>query len=201
MDKKKKNQVKKMDELQVRKFWVMVLIILVSGLICFGFVYVWLIMDSAKQEETLPAISQLNIALENSADASLTLIDTFPKTIDGGMSTVAYKFKLTNAGEANSKYVVSLVPDEEAANECKISHNGEECILIPTSSIRYSIVRNSWTHETAILGDDQNNIDMGIIEPGDENAISYELKIWVDYDTNFDTTNAFFFGKLEVETK
>ena len=40
---------------------------------------------------------------------------------------------------------------------------------------------------------------MGIIEAGDAET-NYELKLWLDYDTEIDFTDAKFFGKFEVRT-
>ena len=65
MAKQKKKRVE-FDELEVRKFWVMVLLILVAGLVCFGFVYVWLIMDTKKEVTYETDVTQLEIALSNS---------------------------------------------------------------------------------------------------------------------------------------
>ena len=200
MAKQKKKRVE-FDELEVRKFWVMVLLILVAGLVCFGFVYVWLIMDTKKEVTYETDVTQLEIALSNSEDATLDLIDTYPKTEAGGLSSTPYTFTLTNNGDRDAKYTISLISDEDQIEECKRENNGEDCKVIPTSAIRYSIVKNDWTRSSAILADDQNTIDMGVIEPGEDNKIQYQLKIWVDYDTTIDTEGAQFFGKLVVETK
>ena len=94
-----------------------------------------------------------------------------------------------------------MISDEDQIEECKRENNGEDCKVIPTSAIRYSIVKNDWTRSSAILADDQNTIDMGVIEPGEDNKIQYQLKIWVDYDTTIDTEGSHFFGKLVVEKK
>lgn len=200
MAKQKKKRVE-FDELEVRKFWVMVLLILVAGLVCFGFVYVWLIMDTKKEVTYETDVTQLEIALSNSEDATLDLIDTYPKTEAGGLSSTPYTFTLTNNGDRDAKYTISLISDQDQIEECKRENNGEDCKVIPTSAIRYSIVKNDWTRSSAILADDQNTIDMGVIEPGEDNKIQYQLKIWVDYDTTIDTEGAHFFGKLVVETK
>lgn len=200
MAKQKKKRVE-FDELEVRKFWVMVLLILVAGLVCFGFVYVWLIMDTKKEVTYETDVTQLEIALSNSEDATLDLIDTYPKTEAGGLSGTPYTFTLTNNGDRDAKYTISLISDEDQIDACKRENNGEDCKVIPTSAIRYSIVKNDWTRSSAILADDQNTIDMGVIEPGEDNKIQYQLKIWVDYDTTIDTEGAHFFGKLVVETK
>ena len=197
----RKKQVK-FDELEIRKFWVMVLLILVAGLVCFGFVYVWLIMDTKKTQVNYQTdVTQLEIALDNSDNATLDLIDTFPKTEAGGLSSTPYTFTLTNNGTKDAKYTISLVSDEKQIEECKRQNNGEDCKIIPDSAIRYSIVKNEWTRSSALLTEDQNTIDMGVISPGESNKIQYQLKIWVDYDAEVDTENAHFYGKLIVDTK
>ena len=195
-----KKDENKLDEYQKRKIGVVFLILLVTALVIFGFVYVWLAMDQISNGDRVIStdLSMLVIEMEEGSASKIVLKDTYPMNEAGGLNTKPIKFSLINNGDTAAKYVIKLVEDEDAKNNCE---NTEGCKIIPISELNYTISKDAWTKEISSVTKDKNNLDMGIVEVGEANKISYMLKIWVDEDTEVDINDATFFGKLVIESR
>ncbi len=199
-----KKEVKKekgsLDEFKKRQIGVVALIIIVTALVTFGFVYVWLAMDQIESGDRVIStdLSMLVIEMADGSSSKIVLTDTYPMNEAGGLSTKPIKFSLVNNGDSASKYVIKLVEDEDGITNC---NNTEGCKVIPISEINYSISKDSWSKEISSVSEDKNNLDMGIVEVGEDNKINYNLKIWVKEDTEEDINGATFYGKLVIESR
>lgn len=200
MAKEVKKEDKKVDEYQKRKVGVVLLILLLTALVIFGFVYVWLAMDQISKGDRVIStdLSMLVLEMEEGSASKIVLKDTYPMNEAGGLSTKPIKFSLVNNGDSASKYVIKLVEDEDAKTNCE---NTEGCKTIPISELKYFISKDAWSKEISSVVEDKNNLDLGIVEVGEGNKIKYILKIWVDEDTDVDVNDATFFGKLVIESR
>lgn len=200
-DKKEvKKDENKLDDYQKRKIGVVILILFVTAMVIFGFIYVWLAMDQISKGDRVIStdLSMLVIEMEEGSSSKIVLKDTYPMNEAGGLNTNPIKFSLVNNGDAETKYVIKLVEDEDAKNNCL---NTDGCKIIPISELNYTISKDVWNKDISSVTKDKNNLDMGIIEVGETNKINYILKIWVDENTEVDVNDATFFGKLVIESR
>ena len=98
----KKKDENKLDEYQKRKIGVVFLILLVTALVIFGFVYVWLAMDQITDGDRVIStdLSMLVIEMEEGSASKIVLKDTYPMNEAGGLNTKPIKFSLINNGDA-----------------------------------------------------------------------------------------------------
>lgn len=196
-----KKPVKKgMNELKKRQALLIGGILLLVLLLCFGFTYVW-IMVNQREDAKRPKTGFLSVTINDSTTSSLIMENPYPMNETGGLSTDPYKLTLENESRYTMNYALVLKEDEEALKKCREENNGVECKKVSIDSIRYSIKKNGGILSTGLLKDSKGVIEMGVMEPTSEKndtKADYELKLWVDYDTTEDLTDAKFYGKVDV---
>ncbi|MEG1495563.1 MAG: hypothetical protein RR047_02705 [Bacilli bacterium] len=198
--KAKKLNKPKFNEMKLRQILIIILMTLVVAGICAGFTYIWAVMSKDNSKNIVKTTS-LEVMVEDTKNSSLVIKDVIPMTEIGGLSTNPYHFTLKNTGSKPVNYSLSLVSDEEAINKCKNESKDKTCLVVTPDVLRYSLKKNGNILSTGLLRDNAGVIDMGNITNSGDNKVSYELKIWVDYETNENTEGAQFFGKLDVKAQ
>ena len=209
--KKKKEKVAKSDvsvrganQLQTRQVLLILLMLLLVIGVCFGFTFAWIKMNEQKEKEEEDKIATLEVYMEGTDSSSFVIDDPFPMNETGGESTNPYKFTLINNGTRSVNYSLDLVEDTDAIAKCAEENGGTACKTITKNALLYSIKKDGGEFvNKGFVKDHLGGIDMGIVPapttPEGE-KVEYELKIWVDYDTEEDCEGAKFFGKIEVKT-
>lgn len=196
-----KTPVKKgLGELRKRQILLITGILALVLLLCFGLTYVWIVVNQ-REEAKRPKTGFLSIAVNDSTTSSLVMENPYPMNETGGLSTDPYKLTLENESKYIMNYALVLKEDEDALKKCAEENDGVECKKVSIDSLRYSIKKNGGVLSTGLLKDSKGVIEMGMMEPtSDENdtKVDYELKLWVDYDTTEDLTDAKFYGKVDV---
>ncbi len=195
---------KKTDQLEMRQILLILFMVVVVAGVCFGFIYAWIKMNERGDATEQERLAQLSVQVAGTDSSKIVMKDIYPMNEAGGLSTDPYIFVLTNTGEYSVNYSLNLVEDEEAKAACSEENQGVACKTISVDSIHYSIKKDGGEFTSGLLKDDHGVIDMGIVpaKTGDENPqVRYELKLWVDYDTEEDWDGAQFLGKIEVRTQ
>lgn len=205
--KKTKTEVKKnkLDELKTKQIFLIIIMLITVAGICFGFTYVWVLMNEKEEIKEEAKFGSLEVVVEGTNSSSIVMDDPYPMNEAGGLSTDPYKFTLKNTGNYDMNYSLNLVEDTDAMKKCAEESNGFACKTVSVDSIRYSIKKNGVIISTGLLKDSRGVIDMGTIPASseeNENTVNYELKLWVDFDTSpEEVMNAQFFGKIDVRTQ
>lgn len=200
MGKKKSNDKIVLKGENKRKFFIILVMFAVTSLIIFAFSIAWLLLNKQIEEKKVRKEGNVEIALGNKEDSGLIIEDAFPMNEEGGSSRESKNFSVINNGEEHVNYSVVLKLDEEKISDCKNANDGV-CEITGLDTLRYKIVKDGVTFASKLLKDSQNVVDLGIIQPGDDNKINIELQIWVDFEATNVPNNAKFFGKLEIVTQ
>ncbi len=177
---------------------VLLLLLLVLG-ISFGFTYAWMKMNEKENLTEEQKLASLEISLDKTNSSSIVLDDLYPMNEIGGLSTDPYKLTLKNNGKYSINYALNLEDDLDAIQQCSEENEGVACKTISRDELHYSLKKDGGEISNGLLKDSHGVIDMGIIE-ADATEINYELKLWLDYDTEIDFTDAKFYGKFEIRT-
>lgn len=195
----------KFDELKTKQIFLIIIMLITVAGICFGFTYVWVLMNEKEETKEESKFGSLEVIVEGTNSSSIVMDDPYPMNEVGGLSTDPYKFTLKNTGNYDMNYSLNLVEDTEAIKKCTEESNGLACKTVSVDAIRYSIKKNGTIISTGLLKDSRGVIDMGTISASSEenaNTVNYELKLWVDFDTSpEEVMNAQFFGKIDVRTQ
>lgn len=196
---KKKDKKIVLNEDGKRRFLIIVVMVLITSIIIFAFALTWFLLNKEMDEKRVRKEGNVEIAFTVD-DKALTIEDAFPMNELGGQSRESQNFKLINNGEEYINYAVVLSLDEEKHEACLLA-NDNTCPVVSLDKLRYRVIKNGIDYDSKLLKDNQYVIDLGVIQPGEENEIYIELQIWVDIDAEDVPYEAKFFGKLDIVTQ
>ena len=160
-----------------------------------GISYAWFQVTATGKTTQVIKSGKLTLLINNEQNA-FNLSGEFPIADDLGVQRNAHTFAIQNTSNYNLDYVLKLVPDTAAAENCKTSNGGVACKIMPISSIRYEITKEDGTPVINNLGTTNTVLDTGEVKKG--KTINYSLKIWIDTAAGNEAQDAYFFGKIEV---
>ena len=171
-----------------RKIYGLYGIIGVLILVIIGISYAWLHVTLRGEKKVSIIGDKLELILDETNEG-IQIGKTLPVKDEQGKEVEAYTFTLENKGNQKIDYSIYLDTDSEAMKECL------ECQELSEKDIRYELkINDIYSIETL---DSSRLLDKGTI--GGLEKISYELKIWLNYDADNDAQGKVFYGKIRVE--
>ncbi len=174
---------------------------LVLILVIIGISYAWLHVTLRGEKKVSIIGDKLELILDETNEG-IQIEDAVPVKDEQGKEVEAYTFTLENKGNKKIDYSIYLDTDSEAMKECSKCEEEDadsesscvECQELEEKDIRYELkIDNLYNTETL---DSSRLLDKGTI--GTE-KISYELKIWLNYDADNEAQGKVFYGKIRVE--
>ena len=182
-----------------------IVFMIVGMLFCFilgiALTYAWLRITLHGEKKVSIVGNKLELILDETNEG-IQIEDAVPVKDEQGKEVESYTFTLENKGNQKIDYSIYLDTDKEAMKECSICEEEVadsetscvECQELEEKDIRYELKING-LYNTETL-DSSRLLDRGTI--GTE-KISYELKIWLNYDADNDAQGKVFYGKIRVE--
>lgn len=174
-------------------------IILAGVIFLTGVSYAWLTINLTGTKRVVIRSGNLSLNLDETSKEGINLINSYPMTDQEGMKTTSYDFTLKNDGTVSSNYVVSI--DDVTETEKKLDLNILKYDLKKTLYNKDGSEKTSQTDTMQLLSsiktDDGITLDSGILEEGE--YITYELKIWIDYDAGNEYQDSAFNGVLKID--
>ena len=138
--------------------------------------------------------------IDDSMGEAIHVQNAYPVTDAVGKESTPYKFKVTNKGTVDANYELKLISDIDAIHKCGC--NKKETIAksikyeykkvtkdsSTISDIKFLSNRNDWS---------ETSLETGFIKAGE--SINYELRLWIDEDTESTEANKHLHAKVEVE--
>ncbi len=157
-------------------------------LLIIGISYAWLHVTLRGEKKVSIVGNKLELMLDETNEG-IQIEDAVPVKDEQGKEVEAYTFTLENKGNKKIDYSIYLDTDSEAMKECS------NCQELEEKDIRYELKKDN-LYNTETL-DSSRLLDKGTI--GGTEKISYELKIWLNYDADNDAQGKVFYGKIRVE--
>lgn len=174
-------------------------IIFVGIIVLIGVSYAWLTVTLTGTKDVVIRSGNLSLNLDETSKDGINLNNTYPMTDQEGMKTTSYDFTLKNTGTISSNYVVSI--EDVTENEKKLNVNVLKYDLKKTVYSKDGIEKNSQTDTMQLLSsiktDDGIIVDSGLLEEGE--YITYELRVWIDYDAGNEYQESSFNGVLKID--
>ncbi len=174
-------------------------IIFVGIIVLIGVSYAWLTVTLTGTKDVVIRSGNLSLNLDETSKDGINLNNTYPMTDQEGMKTTSYDFTLKNTGTISSNYVVSI--EDVTENEKKLNANVLKYDLKKTVYSKDGIEKNSQTDTMQLLSsiktDDGIIVDSGLLEEGE--YITYELRVWIDYDAGNEYQESSFNGVLKID--
>lgn len=174
-------------------------IIFVGIIVLIGVSYAWLTVTLTGTKDVVIRSGNLSLNLDETSKDGINLNNTYPMTDQEGMKTTSYDFTLKNDGTVSSNYIVSI--DDVTETEKKLDLNILKYDLKKTLYNKDGSEKTSQTDTMQLLSsiktDNGITLDSGILEEGE--YITYELKIWIDYDAGNEYQESSFNGVLKID--
>lgn len=174
-------------------------IIFVGIIVLIGVSYAWLTVTLTGTKDVVIRSGNLSLNLDETSKDGINLNNTYPMTDQEGMKTTSYDFTLKNTGTISSNYVVSI--EDVTENEKKLNANVLKYDLKKTVYSKDGIEKNNQTDTMQLLSsiktDDGIIVDSGLLEEGE--YITYELRVWIDYDAGNEYQESSFNGVLKID--
>ncbi len=142
----------------------------------------------------------LVIDIDDSMGPAIHVENAYPVTDAVGRSSEPYKFNVTNKGTVDANYELRLINDLEAMKQCgcdkkntlaksiKYEYKKTKDSTSTLSDIRFLSKTNDWNSTV---------LESGFIRA--KETIRYELRLWIDEDTESTEANKHLHAKVEVE--
>lgn len=174
-------------------------IILAVVIVLIGGSYAWLTLTLTGTKKVVIHSGNLSLNLDETSKDGINLTNSYPMTDQEGMKTIGYDFTLKNDGTISSNYVVSI--DDITENEKKLN---TDVLKYDLKKIVYNKDGSKKEEQTdtmqllsSIKTDDGIILDSGLIEK--DEYITYELRIWIDYDAGNEYQESSFNGVLKID--
>lgn len=167
----------------------MLIISIIGALaIVIGVSYAWFTLTLHGTKNQVIKSGYLELKLDESASNGITLDNAMPITDAEGKNTTSYKFTLKNTGTMDTQYQLKLT--DQAISGTRM----------PDTAVKYWLKTNDSVLEPQLLSRLQNrSLDNGVLKAGE--SISYELKVWIDYDAANEVQGTKFNAKINVTGK
>lgn len=189
MENKKRNNVLK------RSYLSLLAILLLLGITYALFSYLKL-----GEKTSSVTTGTLIMDIDDSMGDAIHVENAYPVTDVVGKASEPYKFKITNKGTVDANYELRLISDLEAISKCGC--NRKDTIA---KSIKYEYKKvtkdSSTVSDIKFLSDHSNwsqtSLETGFIKAGE--SINYEIRLWIDENTESTEANKHLHAKVEVE--
>lgn len=165
--------------------------IILGTILLLGSSYAWLTLTLNGTKTNVLKSGTLSLVLDDKSSTGISMLTELPTSDFYGLETTPYTFTLENNGDLASGYTIYLDDVALQAGESRLMD----------SSIKYNLVKDNTSISTELLSTTGTNpsrvLTTGIIEPGDK--YTYELRLWLDYDTPSSEMGKVFRGKIRVE--
>ncbi len=153
--------------------------------------YAFLSLTLTGTKKNILKAGTLSLKLDDKTTTGISLEKAIPVTDEEGMTYIPYTFTLKNDGNIDSDYSIYL--DDVSIDEGKNR--------VDDQYIKYGITKDNESPKIALLSSTGTNpnrvIESGTISPNQ--TISYELRIWVDYDATNEAMDTVFSAKIRIE--
>lgn len=160
---------------------LLIVVILIGG----SYAILQLVIDNTKSNRITAGELSLNIEEKN----IIQLKNAYPLTDEEGNATTAYEFTLTNDGNIDSNYKITLVDILDIGDKTRMNDEYIKCHL------QISGTKNQDT--TINLAQLGRVLDSGKLEPDKSNT--YILHLWMDYNAPNAAQGTIFKAKLNIE--
>lgn len=164
------------------------MIVTIVGLIAIvvGVSYAWFTISLQGSKTQVIKTGSLELTLDESASDGIMLNNAMPIADFDGMNTTSYKFTLKNTGDMDSNY------------ELKLTDQAITGTRMPDRVVKYWFVKDGEETGPALLNTVSDRIfDRGILKSGA--SVSYELKVWIDYNAGNEIQGTQFNTKITVD--
>lgn len=168
-----------------RKLMICILIVLI---IAIAGTYAILRITVEGSKRNIITAGELSLELKE-GENKIGIENAYPMTDEEGEATTVYDFTLTNDGNLESTYLVSLKDLDIDSNKTRMKDEYVKCkIQITGTKTEEKIIKLSELGKT---------LDSGTLEIGESNH--YRLQLWMDYDSPNEAQGTVFKAKLTIE--
>ena len=146
--------------------------------------FVW--SDKSIQNQSL-ASGNYVIEIDDSSSSTISLESAYPMTVDEGITTTPYTFKIKNNGNTDIEFSLKLIKDSSKTN------------TLNTANIGLNLSVGNTISSALLSALPDNELDAGIL-PANASK-TYELRLWLREDASNDAIGKIFNGKLLLDTK
>ncbi len=141
----------------------------------------------------------LVINIDDDMGEAIDIENAYPINDEAGINTDPYRFTVTNNGSVDANYELNIISDIDAinndgcsktetlANYIKYQYVKVKDTTSSTSSINFLSTTSNWT---------KTRLETGSIKAGE--TIEYELRMWLDEDTEYSEARKHLHAKVEV---
>lgn len=168
-----------------------ILFLLILVVLLIGSSFAWYTVTLTGTKNNILKAGTLSLELDDQTAEGINLEKIIPVSDEEGMTYVPYSFTLKNNGNIDSEYSIYL-------DDVEIEEGKDR---VEDKFIKYGIIEDNETPTIALLSTTGQNpnrvIASGTITPNQ--TISYELRIWLDYDATNEAMDTIFKAKIRIE--
>ena len=176
-----------------REIVVMVISVLAVTIVILGGSYAILTNIQRAEKYNVIKAGTLQIAYDDTSSGLGNIINlngAYPESDAVGQSREPYRFKITNTGSLNVKYMIKLLDDTDM-----IAEDGCQDKLLDKSKIKYSINGG----EPVILDSIKEEYIAINGSIGPLKSTTYEIRMWIDESAGNEVLGRHYHGKIVVE--
>jgi len=176
-----------------REIVVMVISVLAVTTVILGGSYAILTNIQRAEKYNVIKAGTLQIAYDDTSNGLGNIINlngAYPESDEVGQSREPYRFKITNTGSLNAKYMIKLLDDTDM-----IAEDGCQDKLLDKSKIKYSINGG----EPVILDSIKEEYIAINGSIGPLKSATYEIRMWIDESAGNEVLGRHYHGKIVVE--